>query len=90
MDPIDKAVAYIEANLSRRLTLEDVAGQVGYSPYHFLRLFWAVTGETPGAYIRNRRLAEAARLLTERSGKTGSSTSPWSTSTSTSTSRRRR
>jgi AraC family transcriptional regulator len=43
-----------------------VSGQVGYSPHHFLRLFWAVTGETPGAYIRNRRLAEAARLLAER------------------------
>lgn len=57
---------YIEANLNRRLTLEDVAGRVGYSPHHFLRLFWAVTGETPGAYIRNRRLAEAARLLAER------------------------
>jgi len=66
LDPIDRAVAYIEANLNHRLTLEDVAGQVGYSPHHFLRPFLAVTGETPGAYIRNRRLAEAARLLAER------------------------
>ncbi len=62
-DPIAKALAYVEAGLGRPLTLAEVAAHVGYSPFHFHRLFLAVTGETLGAYIRKRRLAEAARLL---------------------------
>lgn len=62
---IDAAVSYMEAHLKAPLTLRDVAKAVGYSLFHFHRLFLAVTGETPAAFIRRRRLTESARELFE-------------------------
>ncbi|MGE5674548.1 MAG: AraC family transcriptional regulator [Mycobacterium leprae] len=62
---IASAVAYIEAHLQEPFTLQDVARVAGYSPFHFHRLFLAVMGETPAAFIRRRRLAESARELAE-------------------------
>lgn len=62
---LDAAIQYIEDNLDRAVTLREVAGAVGYSPFHFHRLFVAMTGQTLAAYIRRRRLVESARLLTE-------------------------
>ena len=61
--PINRAIDYIEANLAQELDLSAVAAAAGYSPFHLSRLFRAMTGETPGGYIRKRRLSEAARQL---------------------------
>lgn len=61
-----KAIDYIEAHLTADLSLDLVAGAAGLSSYHFSRLFRAVTGETVTAYIRRRRLTEAARRLIDR------------------------
>ena len=61
-----KAIDYIEAHLTAELSLDLVAGAAGLSSYHFSRMFRAVTGETVTAYIRRRRLTEAARRLIER------------------------
>jgi AraC family transcriptional regulator, regulatory protein of adaptative response / methylated-DNA-[protein]-cysteine methyltransferase len=36
-------------------SLESIAGEVGYSPFHFLRIFKRATGLTPAAYVRARR-----------------------------------
>lgn len=66
---IQDAKAYIEAHLTEPLPLQDLARAAGYSPFHWHRLFTAVTGETLAAYIRRRRLEESARELAE-SGKT--------------------
>jgi AraC family transcriptional regulator len=59
------ALAYIETHLTGPLTLQEVARAAGYSPFHFHRLFLAITGETPAAYIRRRRLSESARVLAQ-------------------------
>lgn len=59
------AIAYMEAHLKDSCLLRDVARAAGYSPFHFHRLFLAVTGETPAAFIRRRRLEESARELAE-------------------------
>ena len=61
-----KAIDYIEAHLTADLSLELVSGAAGLSSYHFSRMFRAVTGETVTAYIRRRRLTEAARRLIDR------------------------
>lgn len=59
---------YIEANLRNPLTVEGIASQSAhYSLYHYVRLFRILTGETPGSYLRKRRLAEAAHELVESS-----------------------
>ncbi|GAB2515319.1 hypothetical protein GCM10027167_17340 [Nocardia heshunensis] len=48
---------------SKELTLDRVAAVAGVSKYHFLRLFRAVYGQTPGAYLAVRRIERAQDLL---------------------------
>src|SRR5262245_7049845 len=62
-EPINQAIDYIENNLTEAVTLEKISAAAGYSPFHFGRLFLALIGETPGEYLRKRRLSEAAREL---------------------------
>ena len=58
-----KSIYYIERHLTDALSISNVASEASYSMYHFHRLFQSVTGETPGSYIRKRRLTEAAGEL---------------------------
>ncbi len=55
--------AFIEANLSRALSLADLAGQVNLSTWHFARLFRNSFGEPPHQYVLARRLELARRRL---------------------------
>ena len=57
------AIAYIEANLARPLTVPELARVAGVSHNHLTRLFHAETGDTVIAYIRRRRLTRARHLL---------------------------
>lgn len=59
MEAIKTTLAYIEANLQTDLTLEELAGQAGYSLFHFCRLFAGVTGESVGSWLSKRRLSKA-------------------------------
>lgn len=58
---IQKAIDFIETQLTQTLSLQLIAERACFSPYHFHRLFGAVTGTTVKEYIRKRRLSEAAR-----------------------------
>lgn len=60
---INSALSYIEENLERPISLDELGNKAGISPYHFHRMFQAFTGYTPGEYIRKRRLTEAAMKL---------------------------
>ena len=62
---IARVLSYINENLSRELTVEALSEQVFLSRYHFMRLFKAQTGLTVHAYVRQRRLIHAARLIRE-------------------------
>jgi len=55
----------IESRLDGHLTVQELAGEVGYSRSHFLRAFHATTGVTPHRYLLNRRIERARRLLGE-------------------------
>ncbi|MDF2635019.1 MAG: rob 3 [Pelosinus sp.] len=57
---VEKAVEYIEEHLKKSFKVEDVSTHVNISYFHFHRIFFAVTGETLGDYIRKRRLTQAA------------------------------
>jgi AraC family transcriptional regulator len=57
------AIAYIEANLARPLTVPVLARAAGVSHNHLTRLFGSETGTTVVAYIRQRRMARARHLL---------------------------
>ncbi len=56
---------FILADLGRDLTLEAMAEQVGYSPYHFARLFRQTTGESPHQFVLRQRIHKAQVLLRE-------------------------
>ena len=45
--------------------LDELAGAVGYSPHHFLRIFKRDVGVTPAAYARARRARRAEKALDE-------------------------
>lgn len=53
----------IETELQRPLHVSDMASAVGLSLFHFSREFRRVTGTSPYAYIRRRRIARAGLLL---------------------------
>lgn len=61
---LNRALDYIESNLSEDLALEGIARAAGFSPYHFARLFKASTGLSPHQYIIRRRVERARILLT--------------------------
>ncbi|HTK09421.1 MAG TPA: AraC family transcriptional regulator [Ktedonobacteraceae bacterium] len=56
---------FIQDHLSQNLSLEILAQQVGFSPYHFARLFRQTTGESPHQFVLQQRLTAAERLLKE-------------------------
>lgn len=66
---VRRAQLYIEAHLGEHMTLRELADDVGYSQWHFARIFAELVGKAPLEYIRARRLSEAAiRLRSEGAG----------------------
>lgn len=63
---MQRALTLIEAQLGGALTLPQVAAAAHLSPFHFARLFRAVTGDSVMNYVRRRRLTEAVLLLRDR------------------------
>jgi AraC family transcriptional regulator len=63
MNPVQKALWFVESHLREPIALEDVASRSGVSPYHLTRAFDAETGHSLMRYVRVRRLSEAAREL---------------------------
>ncbi|MGE5702410.1 MAG: effector binding domain-containing protein [Clostridia bacterium] len=64
---IQAALDFMEQHLQEELHIRDIASQARFSPFHFQRLFQAISGLSVHAYIRRRRLSEAACLLKETS-----------------------
>ncbi len=65
-DPkIAQVLSYINEHLTAELSVDALAEQVYLSRYHFMRLFKAQTGTTVHAYVRQKRLLHAARLIRE-------------------------
>ena len=62
-DPLERAMAFVEARAFEPLTLTDIAAVAGLSPYHFARQFNARFGLPPMAFVRARRLGLAAKAL---------------------------
>ncbi len=63
MNPVGKAVWFIEYRLGRDLSLPEIAAFAGVSPFHLVRAFGTATGHSVMRYVRARRLTEAARQL---------------------------
>lgn len=64
-EKITDILSYINENISKDLTVDELASRSYLSRYHFMRLFKSQTGYTVHNYIRQKRLTLAARLIRE-------------------------
>ena len=64
-EKIAAVLSYVNENLTAPLSVDELADRVHISRYHFMRLFKAQTGTSVHAYVRQRRLMHAARLIRE-------------------------
>lgn len=63
---INKAIRYVEDNLSRSdLSVEELSGELGMSRVHLYKKLLSITGKTPIEFIRILRLKRAAQMLRE-------------------------
>ncbi len=60
---INKVIDYVNNNLHKSISLEELAAVALFSPFHFHRIFVAVTGETVNNFTNRMRNEKAARLL---------------------------
>lgn len=61
---MQRAKRFIELHAFEPIGLDDIARELGLSPFSTLRQFRAATGKTPYAYLLELRLARARQLLT--------------------------
>ena len=66
---IQRAIDYVEANITEELDFEEVAKQAYSSPFHFQRVFGILCGVSLGDYIRMRRLSLAGEELSRGNAK---------------------
>lgn len=60
---VGRAQAFIEAHLTEKVSMKQIADAAGYSVWHTARMFRELTGKSPFEYVRARRLATAAMRL---------------------------
>ncbi|MDR6783415.1 AraC family transcriptional regulator [Pedobacter africanus] len=60
---VNKALQFIDERLDTALSLEVVSNVAFFSPFHFHRIFKAITNETLNSYVNRRRLEKAAAVL---------------------------
>jgi len=63
LQSIQSAIKFIEDNLFEDIAPSTVAAHIGFSEYHFHRIFHGMLAESVASYIRKRRIFESARLL---------------------------
>jgi len=56
---------YIEQNISSKLTLTKISDVLGYSPYHIIRVCKQDFGLSANAYIVNKRVHRAKKLIAD-------------------------
>ncbi len=66
---IQRAIDYVEANITEELDFEEVAKQAYSSSFHFQRVFGILCGLSLGDYIRMRRLSLAGEELSKGNAK---------------------
>jgi len=62
---VRQVMDFIHSHLNQDLSLEILAQQIGFSPYHFARVFRQTMGESPHQCVLRLRIECAQRLLAE-------------------------
>ena len=60
---VNLAILFIEANLNRQLSLNEIAQSINVSPWHLCRLFKMGTGTSVTQYLLGLRMEKAKELL---------------------------
>ena len=64
---IELAIAYLEEHALEQPSLDEVAEQIGLSPFHFQRLFKSWAGVSPKRFLQYLTIENAKKLLRESS-----------------------
>lgn len=62
-DIIQDAINYMRNNIEKRLSLEEIANSVNYSPSHFGQIFLKKTGHSPLNYFNQLKIQRACQML---------------------------
>lgn len=62
-DVIQDAIKFMRNNLQKKLSLQEIAGSVHYSPSHFGQIFLKKTGSTPLNYFNQLKIQKACQML---------------------------
>ena len=62
---IEQAIAYLEEHALEQPSLDDVAGHIGLSSYHFQRLFKSWAGVSPKRFLQYLTIENAKNILRE-------------------------
>lgn len=62
---VREAVAYIENNYQKNMTIEEVAGALRLNRSYFGKIFRQATGKSPQRFLMNYRMVKAAEQLTQ-------------------------
>ncbi len=60
---VEMAIEYINAHYKDDFTLEQLAHEVNYSPFHFIRIFKKEMGQTPFEYLQDLKIEKAKLML---------------------------
>ncbi|WP_134704629.1 AraC family transcriptional regulator [Ammoniphilus sp. YIM 78166] len=61
LNAMNRAIDYLEANMTEKLEIERVAKIAFSSSFHFQRMYYMLTGVTVAEYVRRRKLTLAAQ-----------------------------
>ncbi|GAA0323948.1 helix-turn-helix transcriptional regulator [Bacillus carboniphilus] len=60
---VEKAIEYMKEHIEEEITTEELANYVGYSTYHFIRIFKEITGVPPRHFLSAIRIESSKQLL---------------------------
>jgi len=63
---VRRVTDYMREHIDKSIGLDELAGLVGLSRYHFCTAFRVATGRSPHVWLTEQRMARARRLLGER------------------------
>jgi len=60
---LSRVLEYMRVNLSKQMSVTELANVAAVSPFHFCRLFSGAVGMPPNRYLTERRMQKAEALL---------------------------
>jgi AraC family transcriptional regulator len=60
---LKRVQAFVDEHLAEAMHVDQLAGEVHMSPFHFARMFKQTTGQSPHLYVVSQRIERAKALL---------------------------